>query len=433
MSLKSYLAKFNRLRVAKANDHARPHKVCMLLAAIDLIESNGIDTNRIKYDDVLKARYQAHFDMMRIESDQLNPFLPFFHLKSEGFWHHKIKPGQENQYSQLTTAGGHSDIINNIDYAYLDEELFRFLQDQANREQLKSALFDNLDESKRTDLRKAIGSWSQIECELIVKDYLEMLESELRGEKYNKTEHRRKLQPKLDNRTEGSIEFKHQNISAILIELGYPYIIGYKPAFNYQGLLKEVVEGHLFANQKQIVQESEIFIDSEPVQTVTNDWQSVLEDAPEVIWKSIEHKVREFNPRQYNFAERENRNRKLGLAGEEFVLEYEKYRLNAAGRDDLAKEVEWTSQKKGDGAGYDIRSFDLADEKELFIEVKTTNSGKYQPFLISDNEVAFSEIYADQYALRRVFEYRKYPKIFTLAGNLADHVNLYPKTYRASF
>lgn len=51
-----------------------------------------------------------------------------------------------------------------------------------------------------------------------------MLAKELRGEAFNKAEHNRALQHSLNSRTRGSVERKHQDISAILIELGYPYI-----------------------------------------------------------------------------------------------------------------------------------------------------------------------------------------------------------------
>ena len=33
----------------------------------------------------------------------------------------------------------------------------------------------------------------------------------------------------LDGRSKGSIEFKHQNVSAVLVDMGLPYIDGYKP------------------------------------------------------------------------------------------------------------------------------------------------------------------------------------------------------------
>jgi hypothetical protein len=87
--------------------------------------------------------------------------------------------------------------------------------------------------------------WSREEVEAIVADYIAMLIAELRSEAYNKTEHRRNLKRLLQERTDAAIERKHGNISAILIQLGFPYISGYKPYGNYQGLLREVVAGRL--------------------------------------------------------------------------------------------------------------------------------------------------------------------------------------------
>src|SRR5687768_10512703 len=83
--------------------------------------------------------------------------------------------------------------------------------------------------------------WSREEVEAAVADYLQMLHAERAGVPYNKTEHRRALARLLNARSDGSIERKHQNISAVLIELGVPYVEGYKPLRNYQQLLFEVV------------------------------------------------------------------------------------------------------------------------------------------------------------------------------------------------
>ncbi len=99
----------------------------------------------------------------------------------------------------------------------------------------------------------------------------------------------------------------------------------------------------------------------------------------------------------------------------------------------MAKDVEWTSKVRGDGTGYDIRSFSSGTEEPLFIEVKTTNSGKYQPFMVSANEVAFSSEYANQYSLYRVFDFARSPALFILNGAVNDFVDLAPTMYRASF
>lgn len=72
-----------------------------------------------------------------------------------------------------------------------------------------------------------------------------MLEAELLGKPFKKSDHRNALAPRLDSRSGGAIEFKHQNVSGVLVEVGLPYIEGYKPRSNYQRMLTTEVETFL--------------------------------------------------------------------------------------------------------------------------------------------------------------------------------------------
>lgn len=96
--------------------------------------------------------------------------------------------------------------------------------------------------------KPAHESWSEQEVRLIVADYFDMLEAELLGEPFKKSGHRKALAPNLQGRSDGSIEFKHQNVSGVLVDLGLPYIEGYKPRSNYQGILAAEVEYFLDRN-----------------------------------------------------------------------------------------------------------------------------------------------------------------------------------------
>jgi hypothetical protein len=87
--------------------------------------------------------------------------------------------------------------------------------------------------------------WSAHEVRLIVADYFAMLARELLGKDYSKAEHRRALLPQLGGRSDGSVEYKHANISAVLTEQGLPYSEGYKPRGNYQALLAQEVDAFL--------------------------------------------------------------------------------------------------------------------------------------------------------------------------------------------
>lgn len=82
--------------------------------------------------------------------------------------------------------------------------------------------------------------------------------------------------------------------------------------------------------------------------------------------------------------------------------------------------------------GYDVLSFE-SNGKERFIEVKTTSFGKDTPFFVSRNELAFSKTASEQFHLYRLFEFRRQPRLFAIAGEISQHCFLDPVTYRASF
>ncbi|MCY1163972.1 MAG: DUF3883 domain-containing protein [Pseudomonadota bacterium] len=274
--------------------------------------------------------------------------------------------------------------------------------------------------------------WSREEVEAIVADYLQMLTLELAGQSYSKTEHRQNLQQKLQGRSEPSIEFKHGNISAAMIDLGFPYIRGYKPRSNYQALLG-VVAAEQVRGKTTLDNAALAAVQQPAVMPTLTDFTKVKSDAPQKQNRATEP----LNPLLFkavkrDYLEREAQNQSLGLAGEEFVVEFEHWRLIALGQQRLADKVDHVSKSKGDGLGYDVLSFD-ADGKERFIEVKTTTFGRDTPFFVSRGELALSNGAHEQFHLYRLFEFRKAPRLFDLKGSLDLHCVLDPVTYRASF
>lgn len=274
--------------------------------------------------------------------------------------------------------------------------------------------------------------WSRREVAATVADYFEMLGKELRGESYSKREHNRRLQPMLDRRSEGAIEFKHANISAILIELGFPYIDGYKPRRNYQELLREEIVARL-ERDVALVEAAQNVVD-DPVAAPPSLRSITGLFVPPPVREAASMMLGERPPaarRHVDFLEREARNAALGTAGEVFVLEVEHRRLWEAGRPRLAERIEHVSKSQGDGAGYDIASFE-ADGRDRLIEVKTTMFGSMTPFFASSREVDVSETRAANFHLYRVFKFRKAPQIFDLQGSLRKSVVLEAVSYRAS-
>lgn len=83
------------------------------------------------------------------------------------------------------------------------------------------------------DTGKRSRDWSDVEIRAAVDAYLDMLNREQGGQRINKAHENRQLRAGvLAARTEGSVEFRMQNISTVLLEMNQPWINGYKPAKN---------------------------------------------------------------------------------------------------------------------------------------------------------------------------------------------------------
>lgn len=288
------------------------------------------------------------------------------------------------------------------------------------------------DEEKEPQTGK---DWSANEVRLIVADYFKMLEAELLGKPFKKSDHRKALVPQLAGRSEGSIEFKHQNVSGVLVELGLPYIEGYKPRSNYQAILATEVES--FLDQRpgflQLLAAAPALNPTQPRLVSQPNLELIIEAPPEKIFAPAASAKPWLSrrARKIDFAERDAANRQLGKLGEQFVFDLERYRLNVAGRDDLAQKVVWASKDIGDGLGFDIISFDEADDSERMLEVKATGLGKFFPFYVSSNEVRCSEDIPQQYHLFRVFDFGRSPRLYILHGSLKELCQLEPVLYRA--
>lgn len=275
--------------------------------------------------------------------------------------------------------------------------------------------------------------WSREEVEAAVTDYFDMLAKDLRGEPFNKAEHNRVLQQILNSRTRGAVERKHQNISAILIELGYPYIDGYKPLGNYQDLLRSVVEDRL-SNAMSLNQTVNSVVEA-PIEAIPQiDDLLSIQVAPPVRDESASRVYEEpstrAQPVRRNYLEIEARNQSLGRAGEDLVLRFEHERLTRMGEGKLADRIQHVSRTLGDHLGFDIVSFER-DGQERLIEVKTTRFGAMTPFFASRNEVNVSAKRDAQYQLYRLFSFHSQPRLFTLSGSLRNSCRLDPANYSA--
>jgi hypothetical protein len=275
------------------------------------------------------------------------------------------------------------------------------------------------------DEAKIGTNWQDDELDAIVADYFAMLAADLSGQPYVKSRHSAALMAQI-GRTHRSVEFKHQNISAVMDELGMPWIPGYKPKRNYQNAIFDAIDRYLTLHPAALDPASsrpppptlpgDVFV---PTPTLTISAGPVPE--------RLRRLVKKFDP-----VERDHRNRALGKAGEAFVVDVEKRQLTESGYPDLARKVRWTAAEDGDGAGYDVLSFDRAGAERL-IEVKTTNGSARTSFFLSRNECALANERPADWRIYRVHLFAKEPRIFTIAPPLENALKLSPETWRASF
>lgn len=266
--------------------------------------------------------------------------------------------------------------------------------------------------------------WTAAELDLIIADYFSMRDAEIRRASYDKTQHRKALMSRID-RSNGSIEFKHQNISAVLQELDLPWINGYKPRAHFQESIVDAIERYLLKHPAALHPEelAQVFAERPQLFVESPPQLESKKDHPEFVRRL----VRKFNP-----AERDFLNRQLGYNGEEMIFKFEQQRLRQLDRPDLARKVKWISQEEGDGAGYDILSFDQRGS-ERFLEVKTTVGSQTAPFYLTRNELSFSKERPREFRICRLYDFSKIPKMFELAPPLDKFVHLEPLSFEASF
>jgi hypothetical protein len=264
--------------------------------------------------------------------------------------------------------------------------------------------------------------WTLPECEIAVGAYFSCLQKKLAGQIFNRAQACRSV-AKETNRSLGSVDYKFQNIDAVLYKHELPRMMnGIAP--NIQHLLEFVVLDPL-------AEHNSVF-ETVPEQTpsITNT-EGLLVEPPNAAPPDIgDDEPKSQIARQTDYAKRDANNRRLGRGGEKWVVAFEKKRLTEMGRKDLAQEVDPIAERLGDGLGYDIISFD-ENGAELYVEVKTTNAGIQTPFFITPNELAVSKRKGGSYRLYRVFDFSMNPHAYVLSGALEAKLELKPQSYTA--
>src|SRR5258708_7742319 len=102
MSLSHYVKAFSNLHTAVGDNwtaetkRRAPNKPLLLLSVIDLFAEGIITTNLIEISPDLLETFTVYWSRVMPPDRRGNIALPFFYLKSEGFWHLIAKPGKQD-------------------------------------------------------------------------------------------------------------------------------------------------------------------------------------------------------------------------------------------------------------------------------------------------------------------------------------------------
>ncbi|MFM7365366.1 MAG: HNH endonuclease [Cuspidothrix sp.] len=131
-----YCQKLSNLNVSNSKKRGTAlHKPILILSVIDLINRDIIDTNEIRVSDELIETFEQYWQIIGSHSYAGGLHYPFFHLQSEGFWHLEFKPDFNGLQPKTTNK-----LKQAVEYAYLEQELFEFLQNEITRKELLDAL-----------------------------------------------------------------------------------------------------------------------------------------------------------------------------------------------------------------------------------------------------------------------------------------------------
>jgi len=140
-SLKLYIRKFQKLRTAKYKGAEAPHKPILLLAVIKNFDKGNILSNRICITPELVANFKDLWHQLVSNPGFTENFsLPFYHLKSDGFWHIHTIIGREILLTSSFSIRSFSHLKQVVDFVSLEDDLFELIVNKKSRFILQQTL-----------------------------------------------------------------------------------------------------------------------------------------------------------------------------------------------------------------------------------------------------------------------------------------------------
>ncbi len=153
--LQDYLRMFDGLIVNKSYGVVAPHKPCLLLAVIDLVESGAITDGCVRYTPALTEIFGKYFAIVAKPKQHDRPWVPFNHLTGS-FWKIIVKKGREADFARIREPSLRQ-TEQYIEYAEIDFELFKYMQSFQGREAMRERLIAKWFPDHRRKLKEIVA------------------------------------------------------------------------------------------------------------------------------------------------------------------------------------------------------------------------------------------------------------------------------------
>lgn len=146
MTLENYIDRFQKLRSDRnaqwpvASLYRSPYKPLLLLSVMDLFAEGSVTDNLIRLTPDLGELFSLYCSLVMPTDQRNNIAMPFFHLSREGFWHLIPLPGKETVLASGRRLQSVSLLVDNIQGARLDEELYTLFCVEKSRDILRTVL-----------------------------------------------------------------------------------------------------------------------------------------------------------------------------------------------------------------------------------------------------------------------------------------------------
>lgn len=120
----------------------KPHKYLALLTAMTIFRNDKDKIRKIYYNEEFKKIFSHYFEQLSTKDDRNRPYTPFFHLRSTSFWKLIAIPGKEEELAALVSVGGPSMLSELVDYAEIDTDFCKLLENENDYTAIESLLID---------------------------------------------------------------------------------------------------------------------------------------------------------------------------------------------------------------------------------------------------------------------------------------------------